>query len=356
MIKIKNLKEIYQIKKEQKNPSIILLMRNEDKNIIISDSDGVIHIYSPNNNFEEKLTINLTLKDNNNEIFFVSLMNKNDILITFKEIIKCISIYKESIGNEVVFKYKELFSLSLNIKSFHFFQCISLKSLDNNYIVSSCVKEIIHSWILNNNNSDIYSRYRVKKVLSVCNKDTSCYLLEIPKLKLLVSCSFKDCVLKFFDLQQNFKFISKISNFGQSYYEGCIRLINSYLFIVSGEGINGMLLIDAKYKEIVQHIQINGYLGKINSIYADEVYNDLYPKDIFFIIGGIFIDNKKIISYDFQQYEINNGEIKLINQKDNVHEEKISSIIVYNECPLNSKINKYYFWSASKSVIKIWSN
>ena len=102
-------------------------MENKDKNIIISDSDGVIHVYNPHNNLEEKLKIKFSLKYNNNEIFFVSLMNKNDILITFKEIIKCISIYKESIGNEVVYKYKELFSFSLNIKSFHFFQCISLK-------------------------------------------------------------------------------------------------------------------------------------------------------------------------------------------------------------------------------------
>ena len=52
-IKIKNLKEISRIKKEQNNSSIILLMENENKNIIISDSDGVIHIYSFHNNFEE---------------------------------------------------------------------------------------------------------------------------------------------------------------------------------------------------------------------------------------------------------------------------------------------------------------
>ena len=361
MIKIEKFKEIYKIKKSKYYSSIILLMPNDDKNIIISDSKGVIHIYDSKNNFEEKLKIIFNkenIKGRNNEINYIYLMNKNDILITFSEIIKCITIFKEIINDNIIYKYKEIFSLSLNLKDFYFYQCISLKS-EENQLVSSCIKEIIHSWVINKNNnsniSDISFTYRVKKVISVCNKDTSSYLLEIPKLKILVTCSFKDSVLKFFDLQNNYKCIGKINKIGKGYYEGCIALINSYLFIVSGEGIDGMYLINAKYKEIVQQIQLNGYKGWINCIYSDPFYNEQNPNNMIFYIGGEFEDYKKNFSCDFQQYEIINGEIKLFNSKNNVHEEKISSIINFSSSSSNED-NKSFFWSTSKLDIKIWSN
>ena len=352
MIKIEKIKEIQKIKKAKYYSSIILLLPNEDKNIIISDSKGIIHVYDSNNKFEEKLKIIFNKDDlngKNNEINFISLI-ENNILIVFSEIIKCISIYKEcSKDNIEGFKYKEIFSLSLNLKDFYFYQCISLKSCNNNQIVSSCFKEIIHSWIKNENkNQDIQTSYRVKKVISVCNKDNSSYLLEIPELKLLVTCSFKDSVLKFFDIEKNFKLISKINKIGHGYYEGCISLINSHLFIVSSEGINGMLLIDAKNKEIIQQVEINGYKGWINSIYSDVLYNELNTNNMIFYVGGEYEDNKKNFSCDFQKYGIINGEMKLLKSKFNVHDEKISSIIVY------SSSNKYYFWSSSKLDIKTW--
>ena len=305
------------------------------------------------------MTIEFTkdkLNGKNNEINFISLKNQNEIIITFSELIKCILIYKEiSNNNSFVFKYKEIFSLSLNLKDFHFYQCISLKSIENQ-LVSSCLKEIIHSWILNNNNPNINSFYGVKKVISVCNKDTSSYLLEIPKLKLLVTCSFKDCILKFFDLSNNYRFISKINKIGQGYYEGCLSLINSYLFVVSGEGIKGIYLIDAKYKEIIQQIQINGYNGWINCIFADTNYNESNPNKMVFYTGGEFEDLKKKFSCDFQQYGIINGEITLLKSKKNVHDEKISSIIFYFPYLDNQKDNnKFIFWSVTKIDIKIWS-
>ena len=330
-------------------------MPNEDKNIILSDSKGVIHIYDSKNNFEEKLTIDFNkenLKGKNNEINYIFIMNSNDILITFSEIIICISIYKEILKDNITYKYKNNFTLSLNLKDFNFYQCISLKSLENQ-LVSSCMKEIIHSWVINNNNnSDI--NYRVKKVISVCNKDTSSYLLEIPKLKLLVTCSFKDCVLKFFDLQNNYKCIGRINKIGKGYYEGCLALINSILFIVSGEGIDGMYLINAENKEIIQQIQLNGYKGWINCIYADPLYNEQNPNNTIFYIGGEFEDYKKNFTCNLQQYEIINGEIILINSKNNVHEEKMSSIIFYFSS-LSNEV-KYIFWSVSKLDVKVWSN
>ena len=329
-------------------------MNNEDKNIILSDSKGIIHIYDSKNNFQEKLTVEFK-----KEINFISLKNKNEILITFSEYIKCILIFKEISNNEITYNYKEIFSLSLNLKDFHFYQCISLKSLEN-HLVSSCTKEIIHSWVhnnitsINNDNSCIPINYRVKKVLSVCNKDTSSYLLEIPKLKLLVTCSFKDCVLKFFDLQNNYKCIGRINKIGKGYYEGCLALINSILFIVSGEGIDGMYLINAENKEIIQQIQLNGYKGWINCIYADPLYNEQNPNNTIFYIGGEFEDYKKNFTCNLQQYEIINGEIILINSKNNVHEEKMSSIIFYFSS-LSNEV-KYIFWSVSKLDVKVWSN
>ena len=216
----------------------------------------------------------------------------------------------------------------------------------------------------NNDNSCISINYRVKKVISVCNKDTSSYLLEIPNLKLLVTCSFKDCVLKFFDLENNYKFISKINKIGQGYYEGCLSLINSYLFVVSGEGIKGIYLIDSRYKEVVQYIQINGYNGWLNCLYAETNYNDLNPNKMIFYAGGEFEDNKKNFSCNFQQYRIVDGEIKLLYNKLNVHDEKISSIIFYNNSSIDGadgkrnidNNDKFYFWSVSKIDVKIWSN
>ena len=356
MLKINELKEITRLKKLKNFSSLILLISNKDNNIAISDFNGVLHIYQSKNNFNEILTIEFkkeNFKNKNNEINFISLKGQNEILITFSELIKCISIYKELSNNNIIYKYKEIFSLSLNLKGFNFYQCISLTSIENQ-LVTSCLKEIMHSWIINDKKSD----YRVKKVISVCNKDTSSYLLEIPKLKLLVTCSFKDCVIKFFDLNKNYKLISKINKIGQGYYEGCLSLINSYLFIVSGEGIKGMYLIDGRYKEILNYIQINGYNGWINCIYADINYNDTNKKMIFYA-GGEFEDNKKNFSCDFQEYGIVNGEIKLLNSKCDVHDEKMTSIICY--LPLSSSNdkngkNKFIFWSASKVDIKVWSN
>ena len=360
MLKFKNVKEIHKIKKTKYYSSNILLMPNDNKNIIVSDSKGIIHIFDSKNNFEEKLKIEFSkecLKKNNNEINFISILNHNDILITFSEIIKCISIYKEFQQNKEIYKYKDKFSISLNLRDFYFYQCIPLKSIENQ-LVSSCMKEIIHSWInTNNTNSNIPISYRVKKVISVCNKDTSAYLLEIPKLKLLVTCSFKDAVLKFFDLEQNYKFVSKINNIGYGYYEGCLSLINSFLFIVSGEGINGMILINAKYKEIVQNFEINGYKGWINCIYANVLYNELNPDFMIFYVGGEYEDKNKNFSCDIQQYGIINGEIKLLDTKTNVHDEKMSSLIFYYTSLSNENDNnKFYFWSSSKLEVKIWSN
>ena len=363
MLKINELKEIYKIKKSKYYSSILLLMNNEDKNIILSDSKGIIHIYDSKNDFKELLTIEFK-----KEINFISLKNENEILITFSEYIKCISIFKEISKNEKIYNYKEVFSVSLNLKDFSFYQCISLKSLEN-HLVSSCIKEIIHSWVLNSNNSNNTNlcnplNYRVKKVISVCNKDTSAYLLEIPKLKILVTCSFRDCVLKFFDLENNYKFVSKINKIGQGYYEGCLSLINSDLFIVSGEGIKGIYLVNAIYKEIIQCIQINGYNGWINCLYAEPDYNELNPNKMIFYAGGEFEDNKKNFSCNFQQYGIVEGEIKLLNNKLNVHDEKISSIILYNNSSIDGadgkrnidNNDKFYFWSVSKIDVKIWSN
>ena len=331
MIKIEDLKEVKKIKKNKYYSSIILLMPNDDKNIIISDSNGIIHIYDSKNNYDEKLKIIFTkenLNGKNNTINFISLINNNDILITFSEYIKYISLYKEEENNNIVFKYKEITSLSLNLKDFYFYQCIPLKSFDDKQLVSSCMKEIIHSWIVSGNNNDnIQLSYRVKKVISVCNKDTSSYLLEIPELKLLVTCSFKDCVLKFFDLQNNFKLIKTI-----------------------------MYLVDSKNKEIIQQIQINGYKGWINYIFADISYNDLNPNEMIFYVAGEYEDNKKNFSCDFQKYGIINGEIKLLNSKFNVHDEKISCFIFYPSLSSDEIGNKKnIFWSASKLDIKIWS-
>lgn len=362
MIKVDNLKEISIIKKTKNYFTFLLLMENDDKNIILSEYNGVIHIYNSHTNFEEIFTIIFNEKKNSNTIQFISLMNKKNILVTFKDIIRCISINKKKEStneneNKFTYEYNELFSMSLNLRGFDFYQCISLQSMEN-YLVSSCEKEIIHSWT--NSSIDSQNRqYKVKKVLSVCKKDTSSFLLEIPVLKLLVSCSFKDCVLKFFDLSQNFKLLKKIDKLGQSYYIGCLKLINSHLFIVTSEGINGMLLIDARYKEIVQKYEINGYKGWVNSIYANISYNDSNPNNIVFYIGGTFIDDKKNITSDFQQYEIGKGEIKLVNKKSNVHEESITSIIYYNPCHLSDGENEnknFYFLSFSKSNLKIWNN
>ena len=207
-----------------------------------------------------------------------------------------------------------------------------------------------------NNNDNTQFSYRVKKVISVCNKDTSSYLLEIPDLKLLVTCSFKDCVLKFFDLQNNFKLIKTINKIGHGYYEGCISLINSHMFIISSEGIDGMYLVDAENKEIIQQIQINGYKGWINYIFADISYNNLNPNEMIFYVSGEYEDNKKNFSCDFQKYGIINGEIKLLNSKFNVHDEKISCFIFYPSLSSDEIENKKnIFWSTSKLDIKIWS-
>lgn len=361
MLKIDNLKEISKMKKSKYYSSIILIMPNEDKNIIISDSKGLLHIYESTNNFKEILTIEFkkeNFKSKNNEINFISIKGINEILITFSELIKCISINKELSYNKIIYNYKEIFSLSLNLRDFNFYQCISLTSIENQ-LVSSCLKEIIHSWIINNNNNNNNSSYRVKKVISVCNKDTSSYLLEIPILKLLVTCSFKDCVLKFFDLNNNYKLIKRINKIGQGYYEGCLSLINSYLFIISGEGIKGMYLIDGRYKEIVEYIQINGYNGWINCIYANINYNEINKDKIIFYVGGEFEDNKKNFSCNFQEYGIVNGEIKLLNNKSDVHDEKMCSIVYYLNSSYKENKNiseKYIFWSVSKVDIKIWSN
>jgi hypothetical protein len=363
MLNISNLKEISTIKKTKNQYfTFLLLMENEEQNIILSESINVIHIHNSHTNFEEVLTITFNNKQDSNTIVFISLMNKN-ILVTFKDNIRCITIdkIKDSTNeNKIIYSYKELFSMSLNLRGFDFYQCISLKSMEN-YLVSSCEKEIIHSWTtntnINTNSNDI--KYRVKKVLSVCNKDSSSYLLEIPSLKLLVSCSFKDCVLKFFDLSENFKFLRKIDNLGMGYYIGCIQLINSYLFIVASEGINGIILIDARYKEIVQRYEINGIKGWVNSIYANSLYNDLNPNNMMFCIGGTFLNDKKIISSDLQQYEIVKGEIKLVNQKNNAHEETITSLIYFKVNHLSNTENdnnKFYLLSQSKSYTKIWSN
>ena len=360
MIKIENLKEVKRIKKPKYYSSIILLMSNDDKNVVISDSNGIIHIYESKNNFDEKLKIIFTkenLNGKNNTINFISLINNNDILITFSECIKYISLYKEEENNSIIYKYKEITSLSLNLKDFYFYQCISLKSFDDKQLVSSCMKEIIHSWIVSGNNNDNNQiSYRVKKVISVCKKDTSSYLLEIPELKLLTTCSFKDCVLKFFDLQNNFKLVATINKIGHGYYEGCISLINSHMFIVSSEGIDGMYLIDAQNKEIIQQIQINGYKGWINYIFADLNYNALNPNEMVFYVAGEYEDNKKNFSCDFQKYGIINREIKLLNSKSNVHDEKISCFIFYPSLSSDEIGNKKnIFWSSSKTDIKIWS-
>ena len=178
-------------------------------------------------------------------------------------------------------------------------------------------------------------------------------------MKLLVTCSFKDCVLKFFDLNNNYKLIKRINKIGQGYYEGCLSLINSYLFIISGEGIKGMYLIDGRYKEIVEYIQINGYNGWINCIYANINYNEINKDKIIFYVGGEFEDNKKNFSCNFQEYGIVNGEIKLLNNKSDVHDEKMCSIVYYLNSSYKENKNiseKYIFWSVSKVDIKIWSN
>ena len=360
MIKIEYLKEVKKIKKAKYYSSIILLMQNDDKNIVISDSNGIIHVFDSKNHYDEKLRIIFkkeNLNGKNNTINFISLINNNGILITFSEYIKYISLYKEEENNNVVYKYKEITTLSLNLKDFYFYQCISLKSFDDKQLVSSCMKEIIHSWIVSGNNNDnTQFSYRVKKVISVCNKDTSSYLLEIPDLKLLVTCSFKDCVLKFFDLQNNFKLIKTINKIGYAYYEGCISLINSHMLIISSEGIDGMYLVDAINKEIIQQIQINGYKGWINYIFADLSYNDLNPKEMIFYVAGEYEDNKKNFSCDFQKYGIINGEIKLLNSRFNVHDEKISCFIFYPSLSSDEIENKKnIFWSTSKLDIKIWT-
>ena len=76
MIKIEDLKEVKKIKKTKYYSSIILLMSNDDKNIVVSDSNGIIHIYDSKNNYDEKLKIIFTkenLNGKNNTINFISL-------------------------------------------------------------------------------------------------------------------------------------------------------------------------------------------------------------------------------------------------------------------------------------------
>ena len=76
MIKIEDLKEVKKIKKTKYYSSIILLMPNDDKNIVISDSNGIIHIYDSKNSYDEKLKIIFTkenLNGKNNTINFISL-------------------------------------------------------------------------------------------------------------------------------------------------------------------------------------------------------------------------------------------------------------------------------------------
>jgi hypothetical protein len=78
-----------------------------------------------------------------------------------------------------------------------------------------------------------------------------------------------------------------------------------------------------------------------------------------FCVRWTFLNDKIIISSDLQQYEIAKSEIKLVNQKNNAHEETITSLIYFKVNHLSNTENdnnKFYLLSQSKSYTKIWSN
>ena len=356
MIKINELKEINKIKKDKYYSSILIILPLlNNKYILLSNSGGKLNIYDSKPNFEEKLIVHYTKQDlnnKNNEISHISLSKQdNNILITFPDFIKCISIYEENQNmtsdNNYVLKYKEIFSISLGLKDFCFYQSISLITI-NNQIVSSCVKEIIHSWINEENENNSSKSYRVKKVISVCRKDSSSYLLEAPYYKVLITCSFRDKIIKFFDLTNNYKLLSKIEKVGTGYYEGYIALISFNLIIVTGNGIDGMYLINVNDRQIFSKIELNGFKAWGNYICKTN-YED---SNIYFLIGCEYKDEKKNYYYNFREYKISEGDLTEIGNKDKTHEEKISSIIFYDE--EKKEGNKKYLWSSSKLDVIVW--